>query len=59
MTVLQRSAFNPHRPNGLIVRRYTRYRIRRAPVHHYRVIALQRILQRATVDGRGRVVSSY
>jgi len=58
-TIFQRSAFNTHLPSDFFVHRYFRYRVRRTPVHHNRVVTLRRVFRRVSVDRRGRVVSSY
>ena len=57
--ILQRAGFNPHLPTPFVLSDYQRYRVRGAQVHHYRTIALRRVVQRMTLDGRGRLVSSY
>jgi hypothetical protein len=57
--VLQRAGFNPHLPAPTVVSDYKRYRVRGAQVHHYRTVTLRRVARQATLDGRGRVVSSY
>jgi hypothetical protein len=55
----QHAGFNPHLSAPFVLSDYQRYRIRGAQVHHYRVVTLRRVARRATLDRRGRVVSSY
>ena len=57
--ILQRAGFNPHLPASLILSNYQQHRVQRTQVHHYRTVALRRVVRRATLDRRGRVVSSY
>ena len=57
--ILQRAGFNPHLPSPFVLCDYQGYRVRGAQVHHYRTVALQRVVWRTTLDGQRRVVSSY
>jgi len=57
--VLQRAGLNPHLPHTFAISDYRRLQIRHAQVHHYRCLTFRRVVWRATLDWRGRVVSSY
>ena len=57
--IVQQAWFIPHLPRSFILDHYWLGWIGGEPVHHFRSVVLQRVARRSTLDGRGRVVSSY
>jgi len=57
--ILQQAGFYPHLSTSFVLSDYKQYWVWRTQIKHYQTITLPRVVWRVTLDGRGRVVSSY